>query len=231
MKKKTKTSKPQWTMALAPRWTVRSVLSGVVVTACVYLGLPSLERLSNPPQRVQTIRSAQTVELPPPPPPPVQRRTAPKQQPKQSTPKPKLQQMNRRLAPLQIAMDLSVALGDVGGDFSVDFNVSSPELAAQVQDMVFELADLDEKPRPLTRLSPMYPPQARMRKLEGFVSLEFIVGSDGVVRDITILSSVPGEIFVNAARQAVERWRFTPGTRSGKPVYARVRQKLTFSLD
>jgi protein TonB len=231
MRKKTKTPKPQWTMSLAPRWTVRSLLSGVVVTSCVYLGLPSLERLSHPPQKVQTIRSAQTVELTPPPPPQVKRRSAPKQQVEKNTPKPKLQKVHRRLAPLQMAMDLSVALGDVGGDFSVDFNVSSPELAAQVQDMVFELADLDEKPHPLTRLRPMYPPQAKMRKLEGYVALEFIVGPDGAVRDISILSSVPGEVFVNAARQAVERWRFTPGTRSGKPVYARVRQKVTFSLD
>jgi protein TonB len=202
-----------------------------VVTACIYIGLPSLERLSHPPQRIEAIRSVQTVDLPPPPPPPVKRQSTPKQQLKKSTPKPKLKQARRRLAPLQIAMDLSVALGDVGGDFSVDFSVSSPELAAQVQEMVFELADLDEKPRPLTRLRPMYPPQARMRKLEGFVYLEFIVGPDGVVRDITVISSQPGEVFVKAASQAVQRWRFTPGTRSGKPVYARVRQKVTFSLD
>lgn len=218
-------------MDLAPRWTFRSVLTGVVVTALVYLGLPSLERLSNPPQKVQTLRSAQTVELPPPPPPPVQRRRAPQQRVKQDTPKPKLQQARQRLAPLQIAMDLSVAIGDVGGDFSVDFGVSSPELTAQVEQMVFELADLDEKPRPLTRLRPMYPPQARMRRLNGHVILEFIVGPDGVVRDITVLSSQPGQTFVKAAWQAVERWRFTPGMRSGKAVYARVRQKVNFSLD
>lgn len=217
--------------ALSPRWTWRSVLSGVVVTGCVYFLLPYLEMLSKPPERTSSVRSVDTAELPPPPPPPPKRAHTQQRRAKQATPKPKLQKTRRRLAPWQASMNLSMTIGDVGGDFSVDFGVRTPVLTAQVRDMVFELVDLDEKPRPLTPLRPIYPPQARMRKLEGLVVVEFIVSPDGSVRNAEVVSSRPGDVFNKAALQAVRRWRFSPGTKGGKPVAARVRQKVEFRLN
>jgi protein TonB len=217
--------------ALSPRWTWRSVLSGVAVTACVYFLLPYLEVLSKPPERTTSIRSVDTAELPPPPPTPPKRTQTARDRARQDTPKPKLQQVRRRLAPLQASMNLSMAIGDVGGDFSVDFGVRTPVLTEQVQELVFELVDLDEKPRPLTPLRPAYPPQARMRKLEGLVVVEFVVGPDGTVREAQVMSSRPSTIFNESALQAVRRWRFSPGTKEGKPVAARVRQRVEFRLN
>ncbi|HSV99987.1 MAG TPA: energy transducer TonB [Sedimentisphaerales bacterium] len=216
--------------ALSPRWTVRAVLSGIVATAGVYFLLPYLEVLSQPPARTTSIRSVDTAELPPPPPPPPQRAPTPQNAVKQDTPKPKLQKARHTLTPLRASMNLQMALGDVGGDFSVDFGVDAPALTEQVRDLVFELADLDEKPRPLMPLRLIYPSQARIRKLEGIVVVEFIVLPDGGVRDTKVISSQPGEVFNEAAVQAVERWRFAPGTKEGKPVSARVRQKVEFRL-
>lgn len=216
--------------ALSPRWTARAVFSGVVVTVGVYFLLPYLEVLSKPPERTLSIRSVDTAELPPPPPPPPKRTQTPQSRAKQDTPKPKLQKARRTLAPLQASMNLSMAIGDVGGDFSVDFGVRRPVLAEQVRDLVFELVDLDEKPRPIMPLRPIYPPQARMRKLEGLVVVEFVVSPDGTVRNAEVVSSQPGEVFNKVALQAVERWRFNPGTKGGKPVAARVRQKVEFRL-
>lgn len=214
--------------ALSPRWTVRAMLSGIVVTAGVYFLLPYLEVLSHPPTRTTSIRSVDTAELPPPPPPP--RAPTPQKTVKQDTPKPKLQKARQMLTPLRASMNLQMAIGDVGGDFSVDFGVETPVLTEQVRDLVFELADLDEKPRPLTPLRLIYPAQARMRKLEGVVVVEFIVSPDGTVRNARVISSQPGEVFNDAALQAIQRWRFAPGTKGGKPVSARVRQKVEFRL-
>jgi len=216
---------------LSPRWTIRSVLSGIVVTVGVYFLLPYLEVLSQPPDQTSSIRSVDTAELPPPPPTPPRRIHRPQERVKQETPKPKLQKMRRTLNPLRASMDLSMAIGDVGGDFSVHFGVRTPVLTEQVRDLVFELVDLDEKPRPLSALRPIYPPQARMRRLEGFVVVEFIVSPDGTVRDAEVISSRPSNTFNRAALQAVLRWRFNPGTKEGRPVSARVRQKVEFRLN
>jgi len=128
-------------------------------------------------------------------------------------------------------MNLNAAIGDIGGDFDLAFRVSAPELVTQVRDLIFELSELDEPPRPLARIHPAYPTQARLRAIEGVVVLQFVVSPDGTTRDIEIVKSEPVDVFDNAAMRAVKRWRFTPGTRGGEPVAVRVRQRVTFKLD
>ena len=135
------------------------------------------------------------------------------------------------MLPLNLAMNLDLALGDVGGDFDLDFGIAAPALSAATEDLVFELSDLDEPPRPLVRLRPIYPAQARMRQIEGAVVLEFVVRRDGKASDIKVVTAFPGDTFNDAAIRAVKRWRFTPGSRSGEPVPARVRQKISFKLE
>jgi periplasmic protein TonB len=214
----------------APRWTWRSVLLAAGVSVGVYLLLPYLETLSASPEKTTAVRSVTTAKLPPPaPPPPRVKKQAADAKPR--TPKPEMQQLRRRLAPMQAAMNLGMAIGDVGGDFSVDFGISGETLGQQVRQLVFEIGDLDEPPRPLARLKPIYPPQARMRRIEGEVVVEFIVTADGTARSIVVVSSRPGDVFASAAARAIERWRFTPGTKDGAAVATRVRQKVEFRLD
>jgi len=214
-----------------PRWTFGSVVTAGAVTLGLYLLLPYLERLSAPPAATLSLRRVDAVDLPPPPPPPPRaaERKPPPAKPK--TPKPEMQAMQRRLEPLRAAFNFGVAMDAAGGDFSMDFDVQSPVLEEQVRDLVFELADLDEPPRPLARLAPIYPPQARMRRIEGSVHLEFVVAADGTARDVRVTSAQPSDVFNEAAVRAVQMWRFSPGTREGKPVAVRVRQKVDFALN
>ena len=213
-----------------PRWTVQSVLFAFVITAGIYLLLPYLETLSSPPEKSTSVRSVQSVKLPPPPPTPPKRAIEKKTATQTETPRPQLETVRRKLAPLKAAMDLNMALGDIGGDFSVDFDVSSPTLKKQIEALVFEIKDLDEPPHPLARLSPIYPRKALNRKIEGVVLVEFIVTESGSPEYIKIISSKPGDIFSNAAIRAIERWRFAPGKKNGKEVATRVRQKVEFKL-
>jgi len=223
-------------MDLAPRWTIRSMLFGIVVTVSMYFLLPYLEMISKPPERDISLRSVTTAELPPRPPVPPRRTRVRESRSKPKTPKPQLQQPPRQLSMLQAHLNLSMAMGEVGGDFSVNFGVRapetmSPELSQQVNEMIFELEDLDEPPSVIARFQPIYPPQARTRKLEGMVMLEFIIMQDGSLRNIKVVSSQPGEIFDKAATQCIKRWRFSPGTKGGLLVTSRVRQKMVFKLN
>ena len=211
----------------APRWTWRPVILAGAVTLGIYLLLPYLERLSAPPEPTLALRSVATAQLPPPPP-RIEKKTR-EDQPKPPTPQ--LEELRRRLTPMQATMNLSMAIGEVGGDFGVDFGISAEALGAQVKQLVFEIGDLDEPPRPLARLDPIYPPQARMRKAEGHVVVEFVVAADGSVRDVAVISSQPGELFVSSAVRAIERWRFVPGNKDGESVATRVRQRVEFKLE
>lgn len=80
---------------------------------------------------------------------------------------------------------------------------------------------------PTSRVPPAYPARAQRRGLEGFVELEFVIRADGSVdpSSIRVTSARPRNVFDDAARQAVARWRFQPaeGLR-------RARQRLEFQL-
>jgi protein TonB len=77
-----------------------------------------------------------------------------------------------------------------------------------------------EKPRPqpmsegvmeaalLNKVQPQYPPAARLMHIAGTVRLQAIIGKDGRVRDVQVLSGHP--LLVQAALAAVREWRYRP---------------------
>jgi periplasmic protein TonB len=94
---------------------------------------------------------------------------------------------------------------------------------------IFNLADLDQRPEPRVRINPVYPFEMRRSGLRGEVLVEFIVDTQGNVRDpFVVRSSHPG--FEQAALDAVLKWKFRPGRKGGAPQNTRVRQPLSFNL-
>lgn len=211
-------------------WSWRVVVQASVLTLVLFLILPLSEMVSSGQgdRSMLSLRRVETTTLFQPPPPP---RQSPLRQPKPAKPKlpkPKLAQARRQLAPLQLGLDL----GDVGGDFDLDWSLaaeSQPELNAQ--EMIFELSEVDQPPRPLVKVAPFYPLNARAKGIEGKVELVFVVQADGSVSDIEVADSFPGRVFVEAALRAVRQWRFKPGTKDGQPVATRVRLPMRFQLE
>src|SRR5882762_154964 len=78
------------------------------------------------------------------------------------------------------------------------------------------------------RVSPIYPAQARLQRVEGPVALDAVVGEDGNVHEVKILSGNP--ILAIAARQAVEQWRYQPFQLNGKPVPIHTQITIQFKL-
>jgi len=59
-----------------------------------------------------------------------------------------------------------------------------------------------------SRVSPIYPEIARKMNLAGVVKLEVTVTPSGTVKDTKVIGGNP--ILVNAAADAVKKWRFEP---------------------
>jgi len=78
------------------------------------------------------------------------------------------------------------------------------------------------------RVSPTYPSQARLQRVEGPVMLDAEVGADGNVHEIKVLSGNP--ILAIAAKQAVQQWRYQPFQLNGKPVPIHTRVTIQFKL-
>jgi protein TonB len=66
------------------------------------------------------------------------------------------------------------------------------------------------------RVEPVYPPLALQIHLEGTVRLHAIVGRDGVVRDLEVLSG--HALLSQSALDAVRRWRYRPTILNSEPV-------------
>jgi periplasmic protein TonB len=76
-----------------------------------------------------------------------------------------------------------------------------------------------------------YPRDAARQRQQGTVILRVLVGIDGVPRNVEIERSSGFRSLDDAARAAVRRWTFQPGTRGGiaTPLWARV--PISFRLD
>jgi len=78
--------------------------------------------------------------------------------------------------------------------------------------------------------APDYPQSARWEGEEGTVLLRVLVNVTGLPEKITIARSSGYASLDRAAEKAVQHWRFTPGTRDGKPVAMRVEVPIRFRL-
>ncbi|WFB35469.1 energy transducer TonB [Kiritimatiellota bacterium B12222] len=216
----------------APRWTFRVVLLSMGMTGLLFTLLPLTERLSRRPEPDMTLRKIETIRVPPPltppaPPPesPVDRAVT------EVLPQPVLQQAAAPVKNLRLPVDLHASTSSLQGVYQTGFQVEGDALAAGMQLGVFEIADLDQAPRALVRVNPVYPPQARMRKIEGYVTIEFVVEADGRIEDVVVIDSKPGDIFVRSVERAIRGWRFEAGKYQGNAVASRVRQRIDFNLD
>jgi periplasmic protein TonB len=73
-------------------------------------------------------------------------------------------------------------------------------------------------PRYAKSFQPDFPVRLLQREIEGSVKVRVLVGVDGRVRNIEILSATDPDFAKATQRKALSSWRFTPATRDGVPV-------------
>jgi TonB family protein len=82
-------------------------------------------------------------------------------------------------------------------------------------------------PKIISRDPPVYPSRAQSMGLEGVVEVQALIGIDGSVEEIRIVSVTrKGVGFEDATRNAVMKWRYQPATKMG----VRVRTWLTIRM-
>jgi len=77
-------------------------------------------------------------------------------------------------------------------------------------------------------VQPNYPLLAKQMKVQGSVILEALIGRDGLIQDLQVLSGPT--ILSDAARQAVKQWRFKPYLQSGQAVETEARITVNFTI-
>lgn len=89
--------------------------------------------------------------------------------------------------------------------------------------------EVDVKAHPISIPTPVYPEEAKKKRIEGKVTLKVVVNVDGSVSDVSVLEGP--EIFRQAAIDAALHWQFRPAEHNGKVVPVWVVMPIEFSLD
>ncbi len=71
-------------------------------------------------------------------------------------------------------------------------------------------------PRRIVDAAPVTPEVARQARVTGVVILEIIIDTDGSMRDVKVLRSIP--LLDQAAIDAARQWRYEPTLLNGVPV-------------
>lgn len=81
---------------------------------------------------------------------------------------------------------------------------------------------------PQTAVHATYPVLAQHMNVQGSVVLEAIVGADGIIQNLKVLSGPP--ILASAAQQAVREWHFKPIVQNGQAVESKATITVNFSI-
>jgi TonB family protein len=108
-------------------------------------------------------------------------------------------------------------------------HVNLPNLTSASGSWIMDFAELNEQgglpnihkelvacPVPVAKADPKYPPELIKEHIKGQVVLYAIVRKDGTVDSIQIVRGLDPQLDHNAI-EALEQWKFRPGTRAGAP--------------
>jgi TonB family protein len=80
----------------------------------------------------------------------------------------------------------------------------------------------------LTKVNPVYPPLAKQARIQGTVRFNAIIGADGTVQNLQVVSGHP--MLVQAALEAVKQWVYKPTLLNGNPVEVITTIDVNFTL-
>ncbi len=77
-------------------------------------------------------------------------------------------------------------------------------------------------------VKPTYPPIALTAHVQGEVILQAVIGKDGTIQNLHIVSGHP--MLIKAAVDAVQQWRYRPYLLNGEPVEVETQVRVTFTI-
>src|SRR5438477_2038927 len=80
----------------------------------------------------------------------------------------------------------------------------------------------------IRKVEPEYPERPKRKHVDGLVVLKALVGTDGTIKDIKVVSGDP--LLVDAVSKAVRGWLFKPYAPEGKPIEFETQITVNFSL-
>jgi protein TonB len=80
----------------------------------------------------------------------------------------------------------------------------------------------------IRKVQPAYPPLARSARIQGTVVLQALIGKDGSIQNLRVVSGHP--MLTNSALEAVRQWKYKPYYLNGEPVEVETTINVNFTL-
>jgi protein TonB len=229
-----KTNKP-WTVVLSMVFQI-TFLSILILIPLIYTeALP------------KAMMSTLLVAPPPPPPPP----PPPAAAVVKIKPQVHLMDAGKLVAPKVIPKDVKIIkeeepdMSQVGVSGGVPGGVPGGQMGGVIGGVIGGMGGAPPPPKPaqsrirqggnvqaaklVNKVQPSYPPLARQTRISGTVRLHAIIGKDGSVTQLEVMSGHP--LLVQAALDAVRQWRYQPTTLNGDAVEVDTTIDVIFSLN
>ncbi len=208
----------------SPAGMALSVLFSVGLTAVLFALLPFAHRIAQPEPRLE-LRKITGIDVPHP-----EEEPSASAEPEILAPSEAPQEPQLADAPQEIPLSADLELAVGSGGLLAGFGEAPVASAAQdFAPATFDVGELEQRPEPVSQTPPAYPPELREARIEGVVTLAFLVNEDGHVQDARVENASRPE-FEKPALDAVRKWRFRPGMKDGQAVRTYVRQPLRFRV-
>lgn len=191
------------------------------LTLAFFLLLPLMQQMGEAPTRDVVLREMPAVQ-PPPPEPPEPEPPEPEEQeepPQMDQPEPEPLSLD------QLELSLDPGMGDAAAA-SMQIDLGDRTSAQSAGDALFSMSELDQRPQVTYQPSPQITDAVR-QAAPGSVTVIFIVNQNGRVEQVKVQQSTHPAL-EKAVVDAVNKYRFQPGTRKGEPVRFRMQRRIRF---
>ena len=128
------------------------------------------------------------------------------------------------LAPL----DVEVVAGDRHNKVHPGSNATKLDITKSAPVVKQPATAAAERERIADATIPSYPPLAQHMNVQGAVVLQALIGSDGVIQNLRVMSGPA--ILASAAQAAVREWRFKPIVQNGQAVESKATITVNFTI-
>jgi len=207
---------------------VGSLVSTLLVAAAIWVSYPTALKALQPPAKTDSEGTLFVVDIDEPPPPEAEEVDAALVKTPQDPAPPQLQDIPQVANPGSFTQPIQPFTPNV--NIGATIKIPEHRAATRSNTEIFDPTALDQQPVPRYQARPQYPFEMRRSGVTGSVLVDFIVDSDGNVRNAFAVHSSNHD-FESAAADAVKKWRFKPGRKNGHAVFTHMQVPIDFVLD
>jgi len=108
-------------------------------------------------------------------------------------------------------------------------NLPTPVSATRQPKIPIRVGGRVRPPRVLLKPSPVYPPLAKQTRIQGTVSIDAVIDTEGNVVEMSVVSGHP--LLISAALDAVKNWKYAPTYLNDQAVAVQLMVTVRFQLE